>query len=120
LRWLVNRRPLPVTIIAWLFIVAGTIGLAYHLTDQSGSPDIERVLVLVIRILAIAGGIFLLRGAGWARWVLLAWVAYHVVLSFLHSVSEIIMHTLLLLIVAFFLTRPNVTAWFRTTEKTPS
>ncbi|RPJ61043.1 MAG: hypothetical protein EHM23_08345 [Acidobacteria bacterium] len=110
-----NKRPLAVTIISWLFIVAGAIGLAYHATELTaeGPFDSEVIWVLFVRLLAVAGGVFMLRGYNWARWLLLAWIAYHVILSVFHSLSELVMHTLLLVVIAYFLFRPRVSAYFR-------
>ena len=36
--------------------------------------------------LAIVCGVFLLRGHNWARWLALAWIAFHVVLSAFHAI----------------------------------
>src|SRR5262249_39079375 len=62
--------------------------------------------------LAIVCGVFLLRGSNWARWLLLAWIAFHVVLSAFHNVFELAMHSLLLVVVAYCLFRPRTSAYF--------
>lgn len=110
-----NRRPVSVTIISWLFIAAGVIGFAYHVTEfKAQRPfEYEVVWVCLVRLLAILSGLFMLRGSNWARWLLLVWIAYHVVLSAFHSLSELAMHGLLLGVVAFFLFRPQASAYFR-------
>ncbi|HEV8592709.1 MAG TPA: hypothetical protein VGQ55_11445, partial [Pyrinomonadaceae bacterium] len=102
-----NKRPIAITIIAWLFIAAGFVGLTYHLTefDINGPFQFELVLVLVLRVLVIVCGVFILRGSNWARWLLLVWIAYHLVLSAFHSTSELAMHSVLLAVVAYFLLR---------------
>jgi hypothetical protein len=109
------KRPLSVTIIGCLFIAAGTVGLAYHATEFMADRPIQSELVLVclVRLLAIVCGAFMLRGHNWARWGLLAWIAYHVVLSAFHSVFEFVVHGLLLAAIAWFLLRPRVSAYFR-------
>ena len=109
-----TKRPLSVTIIGWLFIVAGAVGLVYHGTEfKIGGPvRYELALVCLIRLLAIVCGIFMLRGRDWARWGLLVWIAYHVVLSAFHSLSQFLMHGLLLAVVAWFLLRPRASAYF--------
>ena len=109
------KRPLSVTIIGCLFVAAGTVGLAYHATEfTSDRPfQYELVLVCLVRLLAIVCGAFMLRGHNWARWGLLVWIAYHVVLSAFHAVSEFVMHGLLLAVIAWFLLRPRVSAYFR-------
>jgi len=110
-----NKRPRSVTAIGCLFVIAGAIGLAYHGAEfEARRPfDYDIVWVLLVRLLAILGGVFLLRGSDWARWFLLIWIAYHVILSAFHSMFELIMHGLLLAVVAYFLFRPRVSAYFR-------
>ena len=110
-----TKRPLSVTIIGWLFIAAGTVGLVYHATEfKTDRPfQYELVLVCLIRLLAIVCGALMLRGRDWARWGLLVWIAYHVVLSAFHTLFELIVHGLLAVVVAWFLLRPRATAFFR-------
>ena len=110
-----KKRPIAITIIAWLFIAAGLVGLTYHLTefDINGPFQFEPALVLVLRVLVIVCGVFILRGSNWARWLLLVWIAYHLVLSAFHSASELAMHSVLLAVVAYFLLRPQASAYFR-------
>ena len=55
----------------------------------------------------------MLRGCNWARWLLAAWMAYHVVLSAFHSVTELALHTLLFGAIGYFLFRPQSSAYFR-------
>src|SRR4029434_3789720 len=104
-----NKRPLSVTLISGLFLVAGAIGLAYHATQfKMQSPfQYDQVWVLFVRLLAIIGAVFLFRGSNWARWLLVLWLAYHVILSAFHSTFELIMHSVLLAVVAYFLFRPS-------------
>ena len=95
------KRPMPVTILGCLFIVVGVIGLAYHLSERP--LDRWVALISVIRLLAIVGGVFLLKGRNWARWLMIGWLGFHVVVSALHSLSECIAHAVLFLVVAYFL-----------------
>jgi hypothetical protein len=110
-----NRRPRSITIISWLFIAAGSIGLLYHLSQFScRSPfDYGLVAILLIRLAAILAGVFMLRGVNWSRWLLVIWLVYHVVLSGFHSVAELGMHALLFGTIAFFLFRRQSSAYFR-------
>jgi len=109
------KRPRSITIISWLFVAAGTIGLAYHATEFKAQRPFEYDLIWVgiVRLLAILSGVFMLRGSNWARWLLLVWLAYHVILSGFHSLSELAMHSVLLCVVAYFLFRPQASAYFR-------
>jgi len=110
-----KKRPLSITIISWLFVAAGVIGLAYHATEFKAQRPFEYDVVWVcfVRLLAVLSGALMLRGSNWARWLLLVWIAYHVILSAFHSLSELAMHTLLLGVVAYFLFRPQASAYFR-------
>lgn len=112
---LMNKRPLSVTIIGCIFVVTGAIGLAYHITEfKTQHPFENRVLlILLVRLIAIFGGVFLLYGHDWARWLLLVWIAYHVILSAFHTMPELITHILLFVVIGYFLFRPPVSAYFR-------
>ncbi|MFA6542413.1 MAG: hypothetical protein WCT99_12515 [Bacteroidota bacterium] len=109
-----TKRPLSVTIIAWIFIAAGIIGIAYHSAEINihilfGS---DILLALFVRLLAIVGGVFLLRRINWGRSLLTVWLAYHVVLSYFHTLPQMLMHAALLAVIVFFLFRPVVNAYF--------
>jgi len=116
-----NKRPLSITVISWLFVAAGAIGLAYHATEFKADRPFQYdvVWVSLVRLLAILCGVFMLRGSNWARWLLFLWIAYHVVLSAFHSLSELVMHSVLFLVVAYFLLRPQASAYFRGTVSPP-
>ena len=105
-----------ITIIGWLFTAAGAVGFAYHVTELNLRDPFanDAVWILLVRLLAIVGGIATLRGIPWGRWLLVVWLAYHVVLSYFHTTSELIMHALLLGVVAYFLFRPKVNVYFKT------
>jgi hypothetical protein len=109
-----NKRPLPVILISCLFIAAGAMGIIYHvaeLTQMATNP--EMILVLGVRLLAIVGGIYALRGMNWARWLLLAWISYHVVISFFHTSAELIMHAVFMMITIAALFLPKANVYFR-------
>lgn len=110
-----NKRPLPVTVIGGLSLVAGGVGLVYHATEFTarGPFQYDLLWVSLVRVLAVVGAIFLLRGHDWARWLLVAWLAYHVVLSALHSMPQAIFHAVLLAVIAYFLFRRPAAAYFR-------
>jgi hypothetical protein len=67
-------------------------------------------------LLAILGGAFVLRGKNWARWLVLAWIAYHVVLSAFHHFFELAVHAALLAVFAYILFRPRASAYFQRAE----
>ena len=105
------KRPLPITIIGCLFIVAGLVGLVYHLSETP--LDHRIVLISIVRIIAVVGGVFLLLGHNWARWLMLAWLAFHVVVSAFYSVSEFMPHVVLLMVVGYILLGPPTSKFFQ-------
>jgi hypothetical protein len=105
------KRPIPVTILAWLFIIGGFASTIYHLVK---SPrDRWAFPISLVGIIAIVGGIFLLKGASWARWLLLVWLAFHVLISALNSLSQALPHFVLLVVIAYFLLTPPASDYFK-------
>lgn len=109
-----SKRPLSITIISWLFIAAGVVGLAYHGNEfRVRRPfEYELLWVSLVRLLAILAGVFMLRGSNRARWLLVLWLGYHVGLSFLHTPFELMVHGLLFVAVLYFLFRAPASAYF--------
>jgi len=106
------RHPLSVTLVAYLFLASGIVGIAYHARELA-TPGLDAWLVLFVRVLAIVAGAGMLRGANWARWLAIVWMAYHVVLSAWHSTSELITHVAVFVVVAYALTRADARMYFR-------
>jgi hypothetical protein len=109
-----KKRPLSITIIGWLFIAAGAVGLTYHATEfRAQTPfQYDVAWVCLVRFLAILSGGFMLRGRDWARWLLIVWMGYHIVLSAFHSLSSLGMHSLLFGVITWFLLRPQAAVFF--------
>ncbi len=105
------KRPFQVTMLGWLFIVVGVLSTTYHLLK--GPLDRWTLPILLVGTTAIVAGVFLLRGAGWARWLVLAWLAFHVVVSALNSLSDALAHVVLLSVVAYFLLGPPTSKYFQ-------
>jgi uncharacterized membrane protein HdeD (DUF308 family) len=103
-----KRPPLAVIVFGSLFILAGLVGILYHLSDRPLDP-----WILLLRLLAIVSGLFLFLGHNWARWLLAAWLAFHVVVSAFHSLEQTAAHLVLLALVVYFLWRPEVSAFLR-------
>ncbi len=113
-----SKRPILVTILSLLLIVMGTVGLVYHLHEFRGlSPfPLELVLISILRILAIVSGAFMLRGANWARWLAVAWIAFHVGVSYLNGWQEMVMHAVILVIFAVVLFTRRAGEYFHPRE----
>ncbi len=113
-----NKPPLSVTVIGWLYIIGGAIGLAFQLGKIGYPIPSDMILVAVIDVAAIVFGWYTLGGQNWARWLALAWMAFHVILSVFHTVPELAIHSVFCAIVAYCLFRPAATRYFRL-AKTP-
>ncbi len=107
-----SNRPISITLLACLYIGVGTIGFAYHfpalLQAQHDAPAME-----LTELLAVVCGVFLLRGRNWARWLALAWIAFHVVLSAFDRLHGLIVHSVFCAAIAWLLFRPVADRYFR-------
>jgi hypothetical protein len=109
-----NKRPYSVAAVGLLFVASGLLGLAYHLGEfKRWHPfPYELLLISALRLVAIVGGVYVLRGRNWARWMAVAWMAFHVVLSAFHSVAQLVVHSVLLALIAGILFRAPATKYF--------
>ena len=98
-----SKRPLPVTIIGVLLVLFGAGGFVGH--AREGGKDLWGILP--IELTALIAGVFLLRGNNWARWLAIAWIAFHVGLSFFESMQRVFVHSVILVLFAYFLFRPS-------------
>ena len=116
-----NKRPLSVTILGCLYIAVGTVGFVHHFTDLEARHALQydAIWVELTALLAILSGGFILRGQNWARWLALAWIAFHVVLSFFHAFHEFAIHCLFCAAIAWFLFRPEAARYFRAARVKP-
>ncbi len=91
-----NMRPLSVTILAWLYIGVGMIGFVSHFTEihARNAFRYDGIWIEVVEVLAIVCGAFMLRGHNWARWLAIAWMVFHVVLSAFGAFHEFAIHSL--------------------------
>lgn len=109
-----NQRPLSVTIVGCVYIAVGAAGCALHSADfKTSGFAYDAVLPEFVSLIAILGGVYVLRGRNWARWLAIAWISFHVILSAFHSPSELAIHSLFCAILAYFLFRPTAARYFR-------
>ena len=124
-----NKRPRSITVIGVIFIAFGGIALLSSLLDAASTQNLaefkakdpsEYAPVFVLRVLALLCGVFILYGFNWARWLLGAWVGYHIIIGFLHSPWSGFVHFLLFSAILYFLFRPRASAYFRGLRAEPS
>lgn len=114
-----KKRPLPVTIVSFLFILVGCIGFAYHVKELF-NPDknlYETILILVLRILAAVFGLLLWYRINLARWLIILWLIYHIIIGAFNSMSQMLIHVVFLILVSILLFLPASSAFFQKTSK---
>jgi len=92
-------------------MLAGVIGFFYHLHDLY-QPDFYSIEIS--EAFAVIAGLYLLRGSDWARWLALAWMAFHVAISY-DDTQKLIIHACIFVLIAWLLFRPGVRHYFRGT-----
>ena len=117
-----NKRPLSVTILGCVYIGVGTIALVYYLIEflSRNAFQYEVIEIELTELVAILSGVFMLRGQNWARWVALAWMAFHVILSAFRAFPEFAIHCLFCAVIAWFLFRPDAARYFRGARVDPT
>ena len=108
------QRPRSITIISWIFIVFGTIALLSGVVR--GGDLVSHWYVHLSRFLQIVAGVFMLYGRNWARWLLVAWITFHIIISALHSWLFLLMHVAIFSVILFFLFRRQASAYFLTPD----
>ena len=99
-----------------LFLLLGALDLWRGLAPLFASAPrwhmaTDDVQVFAIGVAAIVGGIFALRGANWARWLLAVWMALHVAIS-VGQPSALVAHLVIFGFVAWLLFRSGASAHF--------
>jgi len=107
-----NPRPISVTLIACVYIAVGIMGFTYHFRELLALQH-DSLWIELTEFLAIVCGVFMLRGRNWARWLALAWIGFHVILSVFHSIHEFAMHSLICAVIAWVLLHPTAARYFR-------
>jgi hypothetical protein len=106
---------LPVIIISVLFVIAGCTGFIYHFKEFFDPNAIlyETLWIQFIRILAIVCGVLLFFSINWARWLAIAWLLFHIIISAFNSKSEMVVHIAFLVVVVVLLYLPKSSAFFQ-------
>ena len=107
-----NQRPLSVTILAAIYILVGAVGFFYHFR-QAIPLKRDGAMIELTELLAFTAGVFLLRGHNWARWLALAWMGFHVILTAFVPLVPFLIHCLFFAAIAWLLLRPPARRYFR-------
>lgn len=101
--------PIPVALIACLYLAVGVGAFIAHLKDLRGpdGPWIEAT-----EFLAMVCGAFLLRGRNWARWLAVCWMAFHVAIS-IGVLQRLVLHSLFLAVIVWSLFRADSALYFK-------
>lgn len=113
------RRPLILVLAASAFILVGGGGILKDVLPIVAGAEEARsgvlaegvpmlALIWSIRALAVVGGVGVLRGHAWARWLLAAWMVLHVGISLQHSVGETAAHLAIFAVLSWALFRSPV------------
>jgi hypothetical protein len=115
-----NPRPSSITVIGWLFVCVGVVSLVRHLASfvmtagSAGDPRELRDVVYasISALVALASGMFMLRGCNGARWICAAWMVFHIFLSISHSQIQLLTHVILFTPILYFLFRAPANIYF--------
>jgi hypothetical protein len=136
-----HPRPLSVTVIAWTLIALGLLGSIgvgfswYHVDHlPANSPELVAMqgmnslpipvqlgLSTVALVITLVSGIFLLQGAGWARWLYLGGSGAQLLLSACTLSAKLMLlpSLVILLVAAAFLFRAPANAYFQSPAPAP-
>ncbi len=92
----IRKRPTSVTIISWILIIFSVIGLAGTFIEMKSSGydaalamghlpvAFLKVYQLVCGFVGLLSGVFMLKGAAWARWLYIGWGAFGILVNFVN------------------------------------
>jgi uncharacterized membrane protein HdeD (DUF308 family) len=112
----VEKRPLSIVVISLLFILLGAITLVHALVEFINATDRltdlkSHWMIYLSAVAAIVGGLFLFKGENWARWLLVLWMAFHIVVGALHGIGPLVTHVVIFSVILFFLFRRPVSSY---------
>ena len=104
-----NPRPISVLVVACLYLLVGSVGFVYHFHNLH---QFDFVWIELTEALAVVTGAFLLQGRNWARWLAVAWMAFHVAISY-GDLRKLILHACIFVLIAWILFRADARRYFR-------
>jgi hypothetical protein len=106
------KQPIPVLIVAILYLLVGGVGFVHHFPELTAGHG-DAVGMEVTELLAVVAAVGLLLRKNWGRWLALAWIVFHVGLSLFHPLRELLIHATLCVLIAWLLFRPATASWFK-------
>ena len=104
------KRPVSVLILSCVYIGVGVIGFVYYFPELMANRD-AALWIELTELLALLAGVFMFRGHNWARWLALAWMAFHVAISY-PVLRQIAVHSAIFAVIAWILLRPDARGYF--------
>jgi hypothetical protein len=123
------ERPTSITVIAWILIVLGALGLLIAAL-MSNNPDVieqmaksklgagtQQAVGIVSAIVSIASGYGILQGRNWGRLLYVASTLIGIALNFYAMPVNNLQYVgiAIFAVITFFLYRPAANAWFNRT-----
>jgi hypothetical protein len=112
-----TKWPIAVVIVAVVYLVVGVMGFVYHFPELTAGHR-DAIAIELTELAGAIAGLGLLLRQNWARWLALAWVVFHVIISLFHPLSELLIHAVFCVLVAWLLLRPATARWFAETKAT--
>ena len=104
------RRPIGVLVVSVLYVAVGATAFVVNFPKLMAlQPD--SIWIELTELLAVIAGVFLFRGQNWARWLAVAWMAFHVAISF-PAVRLVAVHSILFALIAWVLFRADSRRFF--------
>ena len=112
----VPKRPRSIIVIGLLFILLGALTFIHAAWDlvntEQRLTNLQRHWMIYLSAgAAIVGGAFLLKGQSWARWLLVAWMAFHIVVGALNGIVPLLTHVVIFSVMGYFLFRRPVSSY---------
>lgn len=104
-----RRVPIGVIAVAALYLAVGMGTFIFHLKDLRAPGGIW---IEVTELLAVVCGLFLLGAQNWARWLAIAWMTFHVLLSY-GDWRQLAVHGAFLAFIVWALFRADANRFFR-------
>jgi hypothetical protein len=104
------KRYAAVIVVACLYLLIG-IAVGVEQFPRLVAGQREAIGMEVAEGVAIVTGVSLLLRQGWARWLAVAWMAFHVAIMF-SDPGKMVVHIVLCALIAWALFRPESRGWF--------